>query len=88
MPMTKRRANRTKTGALQPLPEGTYIWLVWGLTIDRCDLIATASSEETKARYIEAGERRGYKTVQTEYIMVDHAYGDRMLGSLRSLRRA
>lgn len=70
------------------LPEGTYIWLVWGLTKDRCDLIATASSEEAKARYIDVGERRGYKTVHTEHIMIDHMYGDRMLGSLRTLRRS
>lgn len=57
-----------------------YVWLVWGMTKERCDLIAIATTPEAEARYVAAGEHRGnYRLVKSEKAFVDHLYGGGML---------
>lgn len=62
-------------------PEECWIWLIWGLKKGHCDLVAIASSEKTRDRYIESGKRMGYSHVQSEEVMTGHLYGQNMLGS-------
>ncbi len=62
-------------------PEECWIWLIWGLKKGTCDLLAIASSESARDRYIEFGQRHGYQHVQAEEVMTGHLYGQNMLGS-------
>lgn len=65
----------------QRAPEECWIWLIWGLKKGACDLLAIASSEKAKERYLEHGRRHGYQHVQAEEVMTGHLYGAGMLGS-------
>lgn len=62
-------------------PEECWIFLIWGLKKGRCDLLAIASSEKARDRYIEFGKIHGYQHVQAEEVMTGHLYGANMLGS-------
>jgi hypothetical protein len=64
----------------QRAPDECWIWLIWGLKKGQCDLLAIASTEEARDRYMEFGKRHGYSHVQHEEVMTNHLYGDRMLG--------
>lgn len=64
-----------------------YVWLVWGITRERCDLIAIATTEEACGRYLEAGRRMArYKVVKEEQAFVDHLYGDGLLRAMTTAR--
>lgn len=64
----------------QRAPEGSWVWLIWGLKVGRCDLLALATTEESRDRYLEFGKLHGYTHVQSEEVMTDHLYGDKALG--------
>lgn len=57
-----------------------YVFLIWGLRNDACDLLAIATSEESRKHQIESHEARGdYKLIKDEKAFVDHAFGSSML---------
>lgn len=60
-----------------------WVYLIWGLTKEgQCDLLAVASSEETRERYEIFGRRHvrpNYHLVKSELVMLDHAFGRGML---------
>lgn len=62
-------------------PEECWIWLIWGLKKGRCDLLAIASSEGARDRYVKFGMVHGY-TVSPEEVMTGLWYGANMLGSV------
>lgn len=67
-----------------------YVWLVWGMTPERCDLIAIATTEALRDHYVNHGKVRShpfaYHHVEAERAIVDHLYGDGMLSALSSAR--
>jgi hypothetical protein len=64
-----------------------YVWLVWALTPERCDLVAIATSEEKRDAYLTAGsvEFPGAK-IHAERAWVDHVYGRGMLQAMNTAR--
>lgn len=65
-----------------------YVWLVWGVTKDlHCDLVAIASDDAARERYLEAARRSGrYTHVQDEKAFIDHMFGE-TIGSAVSAAR-
>lgn len=65
------------------LAQEAWVYLVWGITkAGQCDLLCVASSEETRERYEEFGRRSPrpvYHLVQSELVLIDHAFGRSML---------
>lgn len=59
-----------------------WSYLVWGITKEgHCDLLAVASSEDTRERYEEYGRRHirpTYHMVKSELVLLDHAFGKSM----------
>ncbi len=63
------------------------VWLIWGVTKTRCDLIAIATHEGARQRYLEAGKRMGrWQSVIDESTVTDHMYGRGMLNALNNRR--
>lgn len=53
-----------------------FVWLVWGIVEDRCDLIAIATSEKKADDYVFVGEQTGkFSMVRMERAYVDHLFG-------------
>lgn len=64
-----------------------YVWLIWGVTKERVDLIAIATTEEACGRYLEAGKQmRRYIAVKEEQAFVDHLYGGGLLKAITNAR--
>jgi hypothetical protein len=57
-----------------------YVWLVWGLMDGRCDLLAIATTKESRDRYMYTGSGMGrYQAVKHERAFVDHLFGGGLL---------
>lgn len=64
-----------------------YVWLIWGVTKERVDLIAIATTQEACGRYLEAGKQmRRYIAVKEEQAFVDHLYGGGLLKAITNAR--
>lgn len=61
-----------------------FVWTIWGLTKkDRCDLIAIATTEEARDRYVKFTEAQPkYSAAHSEKAFVNHLYGRGMLAAL------
>jgi hypothetical protein len=61
--------------------QGAWVYLVWGITQDGvCDLLCVAAREVSRERYEEMGQRnKRYHVVQSELVLIDHAFGQSML---------
>lgn len=70
--------------------DSAFVWLIWGMTRERCDLIAIATTEERRDHYVEHGKARpdeyAYHHVEAERAIVDHLYGAGMLSALTAAR--
>ncbi|QQO30761.1 hypothetical protein JJC00_18935 [Bradyrhizobium diazoefficiens] len=69
-----------------PLIDAQWVWLIWGLTPGTCDLVAIATTEEIRDRYVVGAGPR-FTTVTTEKVLLDHAYGYRMVLSAMNRSR-
>jgi hypothetical protein len=55
-----------------------YVWLVWGIREPgrAPDLIAIATTEQARNRYLAAGTNAGFFRVRSEKAWLDHMYGE------------
>lgn len=53
-----------------------FVWLVWGLKEDRCDLLVVTTTEAKADDYITGMEQTGdFRMVRKERAYVDHLFG-------------
>lgn len=53
-----------------------FVWLIWGIADDRCDLLAIATNETKRDAYLKGAEQSDkYQLVRAERAYVDHLFG-------------
>ena len=66
-----------------------FVWLVWGIADDRCDLLVITTTENKADDYVVGTEQTGrFRMVRKERAYVDHLFGGGWLALANNRKRA